>query len=79
MSYLLAPSRRQRSWAEPLRLRRDTTWAIGGSKSKQPKPSYDDGKLRDPSIEKMQDKAYQRGDLARLIRKATKGKAPEGA
>lgn len=52
---------------------------MGGNKSKRPKPSYEDGKLRDPSIEKMQDKKYQRGDLTRLIKKAVKGKAPEGA
>ncbi len=52
---------------------------MGGNKSKQPKPSYEEGELRDPSIKKMQDKTYQRGDLARLIKKAAKGKAPEGA
>ena len=48
-------------------------------KAKRPLPSYEEGKLRDPRIEKMQDGAYQRGDLARLIKKAVKGKAPEGA
>lgn len=52
---------------------------MGGNKSKQPKPSYEEGELRDPSIKKMQDKAYQRQDLSRLIKKAVKGKAPEGA
>lgn len=50
-----------------------------GKLSKRPAPSYEDGKLRDPSIEKMQEKTYQRGELARLIKKAVKGKAPEGA
>ncbi len=44
---------------------------MGGNKSKQPKPSYKEGKLRDPSIEKMQDKRYRREDLARLVKKAT--------
>ena len=34
---------------------------MGGSKSKRPLPSYEEGELRDPSIKKMQDKAYQRG------------------
>jgi len=43
---------------------------MGGNKNKRPRPSYEDGKLRDPSIEKMQDKAYQRGGLTRLIKKA---------
>jgi hypothetical protein len=52
---------------------------MGGSKSKRPLPSYEEGELRNPSIKKMQDKAYQRGDLARLIKRAAKGKAPEGA
>jgi len=52
---------------------------MGGKPSKRPRPSYEDGKLRDPSIKKMQDKAYQREDLSRLIKKAVKGKAPEGA
>lgn len=52
---------------------------MGGNKNKRPHPSYEDGKLRDPSIEKMQDREYQRGDLARLIKKAVKGKAPQGA
>ena len=52
---------------------------MGGNKSKQPKPSYEEGKLRDPSIEKMQDGKYQREDLTRLIKKAVKRKAPEGA
>ncbi len=52
---------------------------MGGNKSKQPKPSYEEGELRDPSIKKLQDKAYKREDLARLIKKAVKGKAPERA
>jgi len=52
---------------------------MGGKSPKQPRPSYQRGKLRDPGIEKVQDEAYQRGELARLIKKAVKGKAPEGA
>ena len=52
---------------------------MGGQPSKRQRPSYERGKLRDPSIEKMQDPKYQRGELARLIKKAVKGKAPEGA
>ena len=52
---------------------------MGGNKSKRPRASYERGKLRDPSIEKMQDAKYQRGELARLIKKTVKGKAPEGA
>jgi hypothetical protein len=55
---------------------------MGGNKNNRPRPSYEDGKLRDPSIEKMQDETYQRGDLFHLLRRAVskvKGKAPEGA
>ena len=47
---------------------------MGGNKSKQPKPSYEEGELRDPSIKKMQDKAYQREELTRLIKKAASKK-----
>ena len=55
---------------------------MGGNKSKQQPPSYKRGKLYDDTptarrkIVEMQDGKYQRGDLARLIKKATKGKAP---
>jgi hypothetical protein len=52
---------------------------MGGNKNKRARPSYEEGKLRDPSIEKMQDREYQRGNLAHLIKKAVKRKAPEGA
>ena len=48
---------------------------MGGNKSKQPKPSYEEGELRDPSIKKMQDKAYQRRDLTRLVKRAVAGQA----
>ncbi len=37
---------------------------------KRPRPSYEDGKLRDPAIEKMQDAEYKKGDLLALIKKA---------
>ncbi len=43
---------------------------MGGNKSKRPKPSYEEGELRDPSIKKMQDKTYRREDLERLVKKA---------
>jgi hypothetical protein len=52
---------------------------MGGNKNNRPRPSYEDGKLRDPSIEKMQDREYQRRDLTRLVKRAVKRKAPEGA
>ena len=48
---------------------------MGGNKNKRPRPSYEDGKLRDPSIKKMQDREYQRGDLARLVKRAVKADA----
>ena len=49
---------------------------MGGNKSKRPKPSYEEGELRDPSIKKMQDKAYQRKDLSRLVKKAASSRRP---
>ena len=39
-------------------------------RSKPPRPSYEEGTLRDPSIEKMQAAAYKKGDLLALIKKA---------
>lgn len=49
-----------------------------GSKKKNPlPPSYEDGKLRDESIEKQQQASFQPKDLLRLIKRAIK-KAPEG-
>jgi hypothetical protein len=41
-------------------------------KEKQHRPSYETGKLRDPRIEEMQDRGFQRGDFTHLLRKATK-------
>ena len=52
---------------------------MGRKRSKRPLPSYEEGKLRDPSIKKMQDTTYQHRDLTHLIKKAVKGKASEGA
>jgi hypothetical protein len=49
-----------------------------GSKKKNPlRPSYEDGELRDKSIEKKQRASFQPKDLMRLISKAVK-KSPEG-
>ena len=55
---------------------------MGGSKNKRPAPSYEKGRLRDKSIEAMQDKAFRPADLERLVKRAVQGKngkAPEGA
>ena len=50
-----------------------------GSKKKNPlRPSYEEGELRDKSIEKKQKAGFQPKDLLRLIRKAIP-KAPDGA
>ena len=50
-----------------------------GSKKKNPlRPSYEDGKVRDESIEKDQRADFKPKDLLRLIKKAIR-KAPEGA
>jgi hypothetical protein len=38
--------------------------------SKRPRPSYEEGELRDKSIEEMQDKRFQPSDLKRLIERA---------
>ena len=52
---------------------------MSGSKKKNPlRPSYEEGELRDESIEKKQRAGYQPKDLLRIIRRATK-KAPDGA
>jgi len=50
-----------------------------GSKKKNPlPPSYEEGELRDKTIEKKQRAGFQPKDLMRLIEKAVR-KAPEGA
>ena len=52
---------------------------MSGSKKKNPLPaSYEEGELRDKSIEKKQRADFQPKDLLRLIKRAIK-KAPEGA
>ena len=58
-------------------LRRCYHGRMGGSSSKRPRPSYEDGKLRDPRIEAMQKDAAKDGDdqrsgLVRLIRRAVR-------
>lgn len=55
---------------------------MGGSKSNQPAPSYEEGRLRDRSIEQMQDPTFGSEHLEQLVKKALQrkeGKAPEGA
>lgn len=37
--------------------------------SKRPRPSYEDGELRDKSIEKLQDPGYQKSDFVKLVGK----------
>ena len=46
---------------------------MGGSpRSKdKPRPSYEDGELRDPSIAAMADPNFRESDLLALIKKAT--------
>jgi hypothetical protein len=52
---------------------------MGGSKKKNSlRPSYEDGEVRDNSIERKQQANFQPKDLMRLIAKAVK-KAPKGA
>lgn len=48
---------------------------MGGSASKRPPPSYIEGKVRDPEIERLQSEHAdddQRGGLLQLIRNAVK-------
>lgn len=40
--------------------------------SKRPRPSYEEGELRDKSIEEKFDPNYRREDLQSLIKRATK-------
>jgi len=46
--------------------------------SKRPRPSYEDGRLRDPSIAAKQDAEHKKGDLLALIKKAVQV-APKSA
>ena len=55
--------------------------AMGGSTSKQPRPSYEDGKVRDPSIEAMQkeqteDDDDQKSALRDLIKRSVTQRTP---
>lgn len=47
---------------------------MGGSKSKRPKASHHEGKLRDKRIEKMMDPEYKAEHLRALIKKAATSK-----
>jgi len=38
--------------------------------SKQPRPSYEEGKMRDPKIAAMQERDFQRSDFSDLVKKA---------
>lgn len=53
---------------------------MGGTKksAKRPAPSYEQGKLRDPEIERLQDPNYKPSDLMGLIKKAATVKPPKG-
>jgi len=52
---------------------------MGGSKKTNPlRPSYEEGELRDKTLDAKQDASFQPEDLQRLVGKAVK-KAPEGA
>jgi hypothetical protein len=53
---------------------------MGGSKRKNLlRPSYEEGELRDKSIDEMQDPNFQPDDLKRLIGKAVPAKDPKVA
>jgi hypothetical protein len=43
---------------------------MGGNKSKRPRPSHEEGKVRDKRIEKMMDPQYKVEHLHALIKKA---------
>ncbi len=45
---------------------------MGGSSSKRPKPSYEEGELRDKSIAKKQDPKYRPKDLRPLVTRAAR-------
>ena len=53
---------------------------VGGSRKNpnKPHPSYEDGRLRDASIEQKQEDDYTRGKLVALIKKAARKPAKEG-
>ncbi len=39
-------------------------------RSKRPRPSYEEGELRDKGIEKLADSNFQEGDFLKLVKKA---------
>lgn len=43
------------------------------NRGNRPRPSYEEGELRDKSIEKLADPNYQKSDLMKLLKKAAKG------
>jgi hypothetical protein len=43
-------------------------------RSKRPRPSYEEGELRDKSIEKLMDPDYRKGDLKKLLARAAKSR-----
>lgn len=47
---------------------------MGGSRKNvnKPRPSYEEGRLRDAEIERKQDPNYRESDLASLIKKAVR-------
>lgn len=58
------------------------TVCMSGSKSKRPRPSYEEGKTRDPEIERLQECVEDGGDerrrLLALIRRADSLRAVKG-
>ena len=55
---------------------------MGGSSSKQPRPSYEDGDVRDPDILAMQEEQAKAGDdqkraLRDLIRRSATRRVPD--
>ncbi|MCH8328595.1 MAG: hypothetical protein IID15_08765 [Candidatus Marinimicrobia bacterium] len=51
---------------------------MGGDKKKRSGPSYEEGRLRDRSIETAQDGSFKPVDLLRLLRKALQPKQVKG-
>ncbi len=45
---------------------------MGGSKSKRPRPSYEDGHLRDPEVAELQDSDFSKADLRKAIKRAAR-------
>lgn len=47
---------------------------MGGKPSKRPRPSYEEGELRDKGIAKMQDPKFRARDLSHLVKRSAKPK-----